>query len=150
MVSIAGLDKAAVFAALFNGARAQGLGFLQYNPKPMTPAEAQKRFGGRFESFDYVDGRVMKIDLSGDEFDPWGYDRDNGAGAAQRVIDTLRSTGNVDHETIERQHLEGTHAAAEEVKDNLGTKTKRNGPVIELGFGDFAKQLGPKIKKFLE
>jgi hypothetical protein len=32
----------------------------------------------------------MKVHIGGDEFDPWGYDRDNGDGAAQRVIDTLR------------------------------------------------------------
>lgn len=46
-ISIAGLDKAAVLAALYNAARPQGLGFLQYDPTPMTKDEAQKILGGR-------------------------------------------------------------------------------------------------------
>lgn len=34
----------------------------------------------------------MKVDLSSDvEFEEWLYDRDNGQGAAQRVIDGLRN-----------------------------------------------------------
>ena len=32
----------------------------------------------------------MKIDLSHDQFDEWGYDRDNGPGAAQKVIDKVK------------------------------------------------------------
>lgn len=42
--------------------------------------------------FDYLYGRVMKVDLSSDEsFEERLYDRDNGTGAAQRVIDRLRN-----------------------------------------------------------
>ena len=33
---------------------------------------------------------IMKVNLSGDEFDGWLYDRDNGEGAAQKAIDKLR------------------------------------------------------------
>lgn len=36
--------------------------------------------------FDYLQGRVMKVDLAGDELDPRLYDRDNGEGAARRAI----------------------------------------------------------------
>ena len=36
--------------------------------------------------FDYLYGRVMKVDLSKDTFDPFLYDRDNGQGAAERAI----------------------------------------------------------------
>jgi hypothetical protein len=32
----------------------------------------------------------MKVDLSGDAFDAWLYDRDNGQGAAREVIANLR------------------------------------------------------------
>jgi hypothetical protein len=39
----------------------------------------------------YLKGRVMKVDLSGDSFGPWLYDRDNGDGAAERVIAELRA-----------------------------------------------------------
>lgn len=36
--------------------------------------------------FDYVNGRPLKVDLSGDEFDPYLYDRDNGEGVADKAM----------------------------------------------------------------
>ena len=39
---------------------------------------------------DYFAGRVIKCNLPGDSFDSWGYDRDNGEGAAQKAIDGLK------------------------------------------------------------
>lgn len=48
--------------------------------------------GGTY--FDYLYGRVMKVDLSSDDgFEERLYDRDNGKGAAQKVIDALRTNG---------------------------------------------------------
>ena len=40
--------------------------------------------------FDYLYGRIMKVDLSRDYFDPRLYDRDNGPGAAERAIQRLK------------------------------------------------------------
>ena len=40
--------------------------------------------------FDYVRGRVIKCDLSGDTLRPGSYNRDNGAGAAEAVVDSVR------------------------------------------------------------
>ena len=34
-ISLVGLSKAAVLAALYNASKPQGMGFLQFNPKPM-------------------------------------------------------------------------------------------------------------------
>jgi sarcosine oxidase delta subunit len=46
--------------------------------------------------FDYLRGRVMKVDLSEDEFDDWLYDRDNGHGAAAKAITSIQvKTDNV-------------------------------------------------------
>ena len=39
--------------------------------------------------FDYVHRRVIKVDLSGDDFSPRLYDRDNGAGAAAAALEPL-------------------------------------------------------------
>lgn len=91
-VSIAGLDKADVLAVLFERSRPLGNGFMHYVPGPMPreTAEALVQGDGR-KYFDYVQGRVMKVDLTGDSFDPWGYDRDNGPGAAAKAIASLRS-----------------------------------------------------------
>lgn len=47
-----------------------------------------QRCKGKFE---YVNGKAMKVNLTGDSFDPLLYDRDNGENTAQTVIDSLRS-----------------------------------------------------------
>ena len=90
-IALTGLDKAAVLAALYNASKPQGMGFLHYDPKPMTREEAAVLLE-QTAYFDYLKGRVMKVDLSGDELDTWGYDRDNGQGAAERAIAELSKT----------------------------------------------------------
>ena len=80
--------KPEVLAILYNNSKPLGMGFLHYDPKPMTVNEAKTLLEKGFH-FDYLKGRVMKVDLSGDELDPWLYDRDNGQGAAQKAIDSI-------------------------------------------------------------
>ena len=41
--------------------------------------------------FDYIQGRVLKIEFDGDNIDPRLYDRDNGHGAALRAVGTVRA-----------------------------------------------------------
>jgi hypothetical protein len=99
MINIKGLDKAAVLAALYNASKQQGMGFLhKRGASPMSVEEAREEINNipqhGFSNcgelyFDYLHGRVMKVDISGDELNPWGYDRDNGPGAAQAAISTL-------------------------------------------------------------
>ncbi|MFJ6841415.1 hypothetical protein ACIQRE_01960 [Streptomyces griseoluteus] len=94
VVNIAGLDKAAVLAALYNASRPLGLGFL--NPASglsMTTEQAALVLeeAGDAPYFDYLRGRVMKIRLRGDEVDPALYDRDNGPGACAAAISALRA-----------------------------------------------------------
>jgi hypothetical protein len=103
-IDITGLDKAEVFQALYNRAKTQGAGILHYTPEDMTLEEAREAINGGHSSggdyvftppgmprlyFDYYKGRVMKVDLSGDELRTWGYDRDNGDGAARRALEPL-------------------------------------------------------------
>lgn len=91
MVNIEGLDKAKVFKVLYDNAKTQGMGILHYDPKPMDIKEAEKIIKGGQTYFDYVKGRVMKVDLKNDDsFNEWLYDRDNGSGSAQACIDSLR------------------------------------------------------------
>lgn len=90
MVDIRGLNKAEVLAALYNNSKPQGFGFL-HDPKPMSVKEAKKILKQQTD-FDYLKGRVLKVNLSSDdEFEEWLYDRDNGYGAAQKAIDALRA-----------------------------------------------------------
>lgn len=106
-IDIKGIDKAELLAALYNNSRPMGMGFLQARDGKMTVEQAREeieggddssrmfgkdRCGNRHLYFDYLRGRPLKSDLSGDTFHPWGYDRDNGGdGTAARIIANLRS-----------------------------------------------------------
>ena len=91
MINLTKYNKAEVLAVLYNHSKAQGLGILHFDSALMTKEEAQKLLNdcNARQYFDYVKGRIMKVDLSGDELDPGLYDRDNGEGAAERAISTL-------------------------------------------------------------
>lgn len=103
-ISIAGIDKAELFAALYNHAKPLGMGMLHYDPTPLTKESAQVLMGLGDDSsrmfpgiggkpaltFDYVKGRPLKINLSGDEMDTWLYNRDQGDGAAEKIVAKLR------------------------------------------------------------
>ena len=89
-MNIKGLNKAEVLAALYNNARVQGMGFLQADNKAMTTEEAEKILAETPDKyFDYLKGRVMKIRIAGDEIDTRLYNRDNGNGAAEMIVDAL-------------------------------------------------------------
>lgn len=92
-IDIKGLDKAELLAALYNNSKPLGMGFLQANANPMGKAEAQAILDRGETHFDYLNGRVMKIDLSSDTLETWGYDRDVGQGAAAKAVEQVRSGG---------------------------------------------------------
>ena len=93
MIDLTGRSKAEVLAKLYNASTpARGLGLLQATKGDMTVAEAQALLDGGETYFDYLKGRVMKVDLSGDSFDPRLYDRDNGQGAAAAALAHLTFT----------------------------------------------------------
>jgi hypothetical protein len=89
LINIKGVSKPKLLAALFNGSRQQGMGALDTSGEVnMSEDEAQEILGKMSPrcDFDYLRGRVMKIDLSGDDLDPLLYDRDNGKGAAFNAV----------------------------------------------------------------
>lgn len=87
-IDISKVSKAKVLAALYNNSQPLGMGFLQFDPTPMTEQEAEELLE-KYTYFDYVKGRVMKIDLSGDTLSTWLYDRDNGPGAALAALQPI-------------------------------------------------------------
>ena len=87
-MKITNTNRALVLAALYNASKCQGMGFFSYNPKPMTEEEAQKILDAGHRYFDYLKGRVMKVDLT-DDVDFFLYDRDNGNGAGYRACKGL-------------------------------------------------------------
>ena len=56
----------------------------------MDEAEAQKILDSGQTYFDYHEGRLMKVDLSGDELDTRFYNRDNGEMAAENAISQIQ------------------------------------------------------------
>ncbi len=89
-MNITGLNKAEVLAGLYNHSRAQGRSVM--DPRagtPMTPKDAQEVLDGGQTKFDYLKGRAMKINLGSDDVDTDFYNRDNGEGAAEGVIEKL-------------------------------------------------------------
>lgn len=105
MIDISDLSKAQVLAALYNASRPFGMGMLHFEPGDMTTEQAQSIFDSRGDDitamfgrkanpntyrFEYLKGRLMKVDLSGDCFDSQWYDRDIGDGAAARAVEQIR------------------------------------------------------------
>ncbi len=86
MIDLKGQDKAVVLAKLYNASRPLGLGFVHFNPTPMTVSEARELLESGQTYFDYLKGRVMKVNLKGDTLNPALYDRDNGKGAAEAAL----------------------------------------------------------------
>ncbi|MGQ4733401.1 hypothetical protein ACUN3E_37805 [Streptomyces sp. Ju416(a)] len=91
-VDITGIAPAAILAALYNASQQQGLGLLNpHGRAPMTVETAAHVLAATpHRYFDYLNGRVMKVDLNGTRIDLGLYDRDNGDGAGAAVIDSLR------------------------------------------------------------
>lgn len=107
MIDVSDIKPAELLAALYNRSFVNpgGMGFLQDKPGDMTVVQAQEYLDGKveddymgkpFESnghryFDYLNGRVMKVEINGATLRTELYDRDMGEGAAQSVVDTVRA-----------------------------------------------------------
>lgn len=96
MVNIANLPKSEVLMALFNATHQQGLGFMDARgSRQMKREDADEIIATGITYFDYLRGRVMKVEISKDAFDPFMFDRDNYDGAAQDAITGLRKKLNI-------------------------------------------------------
>lgn len=87
-MDITGLNKAEVLAALYNRSKPLGFGYLHFEAKAMTKEEATELLK-ETTFFDYLKGRVMKINLEKDEVDTRLYNRDNGVDAAEMAIKSI-------------------------------------------------------------
>ncbi|MBR5862169.1 MAG: hypothetical protein IKZ08_02455 [Bacteroidales bacterium] len=128
MISIKGLDKAKVLKALYDASHVQGMGWLQAAPDGYVTVEHCRELlnEGQYY-FDYLYGKVLKVNLSGDEFDERLYDRDNGSGAARRVIDILRRMNN--------KNVFG-EVFVDTARLNIRIDTDRLSPSFTIRFGD--------------
>jgi len=55
-LSLKGLNKADVLAVLYNASKPQGMGFMHYDPKPMTRDKAKQLLDSGQTYFDYLNG----------------------------------------------------------------------------------------------
>ena len=76
--------------------------------------------------FDYLQGRVMKVRIQGDELDPRLYDRDNGEGAAEQAIWVLRQTGDPEDPLIQTAHRAAMRDSALETMESGDPTTVTN------------------------
>ncbi len=90
-MNIAGLDKAAVLAALYAVAKPRIEDHPAYTPGPMNAGQAAQALAEKpLQYFDFVGGRFMKIDIHLETVDTFLFNRDNGEGAAEKAIAALR------------------------------------------------------------
>ena len=158
MVDISGLDKAAVLATLFNASAPGGMGFIQarFGPSIMTVEDAQQviNAGGTNRgklSFDYLFGRPLKFDLIGDEFDPWGFDRDNGGtGTASRLIEDLRASGQVNSSEIKDHREKLLVERIAQTHEFVSTPTACESNTIFMGGTEVADLLTYELDKQVE
>jgi len=109
-----------VLAALFNRAQSQGMGLLQHQPgHTMTTEEAADTLI-RSQYFDYLEGRVMKVDFSGDEIETWLYDRDNGQGAAVAAVKEAVGQPESDQPPSEKDGPVDTKKDADRIRERFG------------------------------
>ena len=150
-MDITGLSKAAVLAALYNASRPQGMGFMHYDPTPMTEAQAQSILDSGATYFDYLKGRVMKINLAKDEVETRLYNRDNGSSAAENAVEALRRSGDTNAGDIQGAHQAGRASAIKDVEEHLSDKTtsraKGGVATFSLGLDDVKDVLGPAVEK---
>jgi hypothetical protein len=89
-INIKNMDKSEILRRLYNNSKPQGMGILHFDPTPMTYEQAEDILSKSHDKyFDYLKGRVMKIDLSGEMMDTWLYDRDNGQGSVKMVLEDM-------------------------------------------------------------
>ena len=80
---------------LYNASKQQGMGLLSLAGKSdLTPDQAQAILDGTDNYkgtyyFDYLNGRVLKIEIGGKTLNTKMYDRDNGENAVKNVITEL-------------------------------------------------------------
>lgn len=75
----------AALAALYNASQPLGMGILHFTPEEMTADEAADLLS-QTQYFDYLKGRVMKIQFTTDGLYLGLYDRDNGPGAGLAAL----------------------------------------------------------------
>lgn len=140
-VSIAGLTKGSVLKHLFDNANGMGRE-LEITDHASTMLQLREtmdideakciiidyNFSGRKLYFDYINGRPIKTDISGDSIDTESYDNYNGLGSASDAIAQARESKAMFRKAIAQARQSSGVATnqpnREELTDDLQNKTK--------------------------
>ena len=86
-VRLNNVTREAALAALFNRAKPQGLGMLQYDKAHVMTENEARLVLMNGDYVDYLEGRVIKVDFKNpEEIDTTLYDRDNGKDAGEAAV----------------------------------------------------------------
>ena len=89
-IDVSDISPGVLLQCLYCRARVQGLGILHSTSGPLTADEIEEYLADMPQYFDYLKGRVMKVEINGKELSPMLYDRDNGPGEAARAVEDAR------------------------------------------------------------
>lgn len=86
-VRLNNVTRESALAALFNRAKPQGLGMLQYDKAHVMTENEARLVLMNGDYVDYLEGRVIKVDFKDpEEIDTTLYDRDNGKDAGEAAV----------------------------------------------------------------
>lgn len=121
-VDVSGIDKAQLLRGLW--AKSPVSAWCRVNGvyNEFDAEAAQKQFVEKGGSFGYFCGRVIKSNLKEDMVDPWGYDRDNGHGAFQKVVTEIRERYNIPPGKASSEEVATDEAATDEATTNASSK----------------------------
>ena len=122
-IDISNKDKAEVLAELYNNSKPMGMGIAQYDPTPMTIEIARKILEEK-QSFGYLRGRPLKINLEGNIIWVGGYNRDNAQGLAQRVISSCRNINDIGADALKKVETKVEEEIQKQIQEELDRKNK--------------------------
>lgn len=123
VIDISNKDKAEVLAELYNNSQPMGVGMAQYDPTPMTTEVARKILETR-QSFDYLKGRPLKINLEENIVGVYGYNHDNAKGLAQKVISGCRNINDIGKDQLKRLSDQFNDQIKKEIEKEIEKKQK--------------------------
>lgn len=91
-VDVTGLNKKQLLKELWKNSKPAAFFSMNRFPAPTdcSDNEIEKVLSSEECYADYLCGRLIKTSFKTDKLNPRGYDRDNGAGAMQKVVDSMR------------------------------------------------------------
>lgn len=123
VIDISNKDKAEVLAGLYNSSQPMGMGMLQYDPTPMT-VEIARKILEKTQSFDYLKGRPLKINLEENIISVYGYNHDNAKGLAQKVISGCRNINDIGKDQLKRLSDQFNDQIKKEIEKEIEKKQK--------------------------